>query len=87
MAIVLYTTTELKVFANYASDFDYSLTQNQFNYYRIVNDENYYNNRSILRTEIDSALQIEEIYANDIYSAQNALDRAKYLMDNQDLFF
>jgi hypothetical protein len=83
---VLYSVSTLEGYTMYNETFYYGLTQNQVSTPDIVNDTNYYNNKSILRTEIDSGNQAI-LYGNDITSAQNCYSRATYLVQNQNLFF
>ncbi len=83
---VLYTKTILFDFTMYSETFYYGLTQNQTSYPNIVDDTNYYNNKMKLRCSIDEANN-SVTYGSDIYSSQSALDRAAYLIANQNNFF
>lgn len=83
---VLYSSTQLCVFTLYSETFYYGLTQNQTSVPDIINDTNYYNNKMILRCSIDEANNAT-YYGLDIYSAQSALNRAAYLIANQNDFF
>lgn len=73
-------------FTLYSETFYYGLTQNQASSPNIVNDQTYYSNKMVLRCNIDEATQAT-LYASDIYSAQAALDRAAYMILNQNYFF
>jgi hypothetical protein len=82
---VLYTSTTLQNFTYYSESFDYSLAVSLATNRQLANNQNFMSNRSILRTNLDSAKQsIEE--ALDIFAAQKCLDNAKYLVDNPNLF-
>jgi hypothetical protein len=83
---VLYTSTQTLGFTMYSEMFYYELTQSQTGIPLIIADTNYYQNKMILRCNIDEANQAIT-YAGDLYAAQSALDRAAYLIANQTLFF
>jgi hypothetical protein len=70
---VLYTLGQIFVFTGYAEAFFYSLTQEQQANPNIINDQQYFSNKSKLRTLIDSATQAISV-GQDLYSAQNCLD-------------
>lgn len=82
--------TSLKGFTLFNETFYYSLTQAQASQNQpppmIIQDSNYYNNKSIFRDEIDSGNQAI-IYGEDIVTAQNAYDRATYMRLNEGDFF
>lgn len=82
--------TELCGFTLYTETFYYSLTQAQASQSQpppmIIQDSNYYTNKLILRTEIDSGNQAISL-GSDITSAQNCYDRATYMVQNQNDFF
>jgi hypothetical protein len=82
--------TLLRGFTLYNETFYYSLTQAQALQNQpppmIIQDSNYYSNKMILRTEIDSGNQAIA-YGADIVSAQNCYSRATYMVENQNLFF
>ena len=82
----LYTKQGLYILTMYNEQYYYQLTQDQVATPNIVNDSNYYNNKGILRTEIDSANQAVLI-GGDIYAAQNCLERATFMVNNANLFF
>lgn len=83
---VTYTSTDLAVFTLYSNLFFYELTQHQTGNPNIIRDTTYYGNKMKLRCSIDEAENATQ-YGVDIYSAQAALSRAKYMMDNQDKYF
>lgn len=84
--VVLYTVTTLFDFTMYSETFYYGLTQNQTSTPNIVNDTNYYNNKMILRCNIDEANNAVT-YGSDITSSQAALDRAAYMIANENDYF
>lgn len=84
--VMLYTRTVLYCFSLYAEEFYYSLTQDQTGVPNIISGSTYYTNKMILRVEIDSANQAVSI-GGDIYSSQSALDRANYMVANQNTYF
>lgn len=83
-------TTELCGFTLYNETFYYSLTQAQASQNQpppmIIQDTNYYMNKLILRTEIDSGNNAIE-YGDDITTAQACYDRATFLTNNENLYF
>jgi hypothetical protein len=83
---VLYTVEGLYLFTLYLEEFYYGLTQNQASTPSITRDTTYYSNKMKLRCSIDEA-ENAVTYGEDIYAAQAALNRGKYLIDNQDKFF
>lgn len=83
---VLYTASVIAVFTGYGEQFYYQLTQNQSGNPNILNDNGYFENKSKLRTLLDSATQSISI-GNDIYSAQSSIDLYQILLDNEKLFF
>ncbi len=88
-AVVAFDTT-LEGFTLNNETFYYSLTQAQAMQNQpppmIIQDSNYFTNKSILRTQIDDGNQSIEL-GNDITTAQAAYDRATYMVLNQQLFF
>ena len=84
------TVTNLVGFTMYNESFYYTLTQNQAQQNQpppmIMQDSNYYTNKGILRTEIDSGNNAIELGA-DITSAQSCYDRASYMVANQNTYF
>lgn len=87
---VVATATNRKGFTLYNETFYYSLTQSQAMQSQpppmIIQDSNYFTNKSILRTQIDDGNQAIEI-GSDITTAQAAYDRATYMVLKQDIFF
>lgn len=51
----------------------------------IINDQNFYEDLGKLQTELDNAEEAAD--TGEQASSQNALDRAKYLIDNSNNFF
>lgn len=77
---VLYTTTAL------LDIFYYSLTRRQSSNPVMVNDNNYFTNKSKLRTEIDAATNASTV-GSDQYAAQSCLDRAYNYQVNETTYF
>lgn len=82
----VYEKEGLVAFTSNSENFYYELTSNEASNPNIIRDSGYWDNKSQLRTYIDSAQQAVT-NANDIVSAQAALDQAYYLMVNQSKFF
>ena len=84
------TDTELCGFTLYNETFYYSLTQAQASQNSppptILQDSNYYMNKTILRTNIDAGNQAISL-GDDITSAQSCYDLATYMTNNQADFF
>jgi hypothetical protein len=79
---VLYDEEEDAVgFTSYNEDFDYGLTQMMAGNPLLVNDANFFNNKSQLRTLIDSGNQAI-LRASDLYSAQLCYDAATLIRTN-----
>lgn len=83
---VLYTSSLIYVFVGYAEQFYYSLTQEQQGKPDIINDQTYFENKSKLRTLIDSAQQAISV-GQDIYSAQNCIELYTPMLQNPNLYF
>lgn len=87
---VVATDTILQGFTLYNESFYYTLTQAQAQQNQpppnIIQDSNYYLNKLILRTEIDSGNQALEL-GGDITTAQGAYDRASYMVSKQSDYF
>jgi len=81
-----YTDSKLFDFTTYSENFYYQLTQYQSSIPKLVDDSGYYLNKLKLRVCIDEANQAISL-GGDVKSSQAALDRAKYLIDNQTTFF
>jgi len=73
-------------FTAYNETFYYGLTEQQVASPAIVNSTFWYQNKMILRVELDSAVQAIT-FASDIFSAQQALNRATYLVTNSNYYF
>lgn len=84
--VVVESKTTSFSFTAYSETFYYGLTQDQVSNPSLVSDTNWYENKMILRVEIDSANQAV-VFASDIFSAQAALDRASYIIQNSNFFF
>ena len=87
--VTLYTKTVLAGFTLYNETFYYSLTQGQAavsNPSFILQDTNYFNNKSKLRCLIDSGNQAVTL-GYDITSAQECYDLASAMVTNQNLYF
>jgi hypothetical protein len=80
------TLTSLNGFTLFNESFLYTLTQAQSSDPSILQDTNYYANKSKLRENIDSGNQAITL-ADDIQSAQQCYDLATYLVTNQAEFF
>lgn len=85
---VLYTASNPYAFRGYGQQYYNGLTRAQTSQPGIVNDQNYYTNKGILETELNSAaLAISDM--NDLFAAQNCIDRYTFMIKttNQKLFF
>jgi hypothetical protein len=81
----VYTKSAYYGFTGNTNNFIYGLIQDIAAQPSILNDTEFYTNLSKLQTEVDScALAIS--FA-DLFNAQSALDRAYYIMVNQQFFF
>lgn len=83
---VLYSKEQIYCFTLYSEQFYYYLTQQQAAGNANIQDTTYFTNKIKLRTFIDSANNAVE-FASDIYGAQECLDAAAYMVDNQNDFF
>jgi hypothetical protein len=73
-------------FTWYNENFLYTLTQYQQNNPDVLQDTNYFNNKSKVRVLIDSGDQAI-VWGNDITNAQENYDAASYFRLNENLFF
>jgi len=73
-------------FTAYNETFYYGLTESQVANANLTASSWWYQNKLILKVEIDSAIQAIT-FASDIYSAQAALNRATYISTNSSIFF
>lgn len=83
---VLYSLTQLYCFPQYNKNFFYYLLQQQALTPSIYQDTNYANNLANYWVQIIGAIQAVEIGA-DISASQNNLNKATFMMDNQNDFF
>lgn len=84
--IVLYEKSYLTGFTLYNESFDYQLTQVLSGNPLLINDHNFFANKSQLRVSIDSGNQAIFLAA-DIYAGQQCYDRATNLRLNSPYFF
>lgn len=80
-----YEYTLLYTFTALIESFYYSLTRRQTSNPLLVDDNNYFYNKSKLRTEIDSAVNATTY--SDQYAAQSCLDRAYAFQVNETTYF
>lgn len=83
---VLYTASGLYCFTMYSELFLYGLTQNEASVPNIIQDTNYYDNKQKLRVYVDDANNAVAI-GGDIAAAQSSLNRAAYMIANQNIYF
>ena len=83
---VVYSASELTLLTLYAKQFLYELTQRQAGNPVLVNDGDYFANKSELQTELDSAIQAVEL-ASDQLGAQMCMDRATDIRTNATYLF
>jgi hypothetical protein len=83
---VLYTKSNVFKFTNFNENFDYALTQNLTANPLLINDNDFFANKSELRTCIDSGNQAFDL-VGDLFSAQQCYDRATNLRINSQYFF
>lgn len=79
---ILYTLTQLYCFAEYNKQFFYYLIQQQALTPSIIQDANYFGNIATYWMNIVGGINAVEIGA-DISASQNCLNRATYMMQNQ----
>lgn len=84
--MVLYTAGLIVAFTGYGEQYYYQLTQNQSGKPDLLNDNGYFENKSKLRTLLDSATQAITI-GNDVYSAQTSIDLYQIMLNNPQLYF
>lgn len=82
----VYTASNIAVFTGYAEALYYSLTQEQQAKPSIINDSQYFENKSKFRVLIDSANQAISV-GQDIYSAQNCIELYQPMIDNPKIYF
>jgi hypothetical protein len=83
---VLYTLTQVFCLAEFNKQFFYYLVQQQALTPSILQDGPYFSNMATYWMNITGAIQAIEIGA-DISASQNCLDRATYMMQNQNFNF
>ena len=83
---VIYTVSTLYAFTLNSELFYYNLTQYIASNQIQIRNTPYYDNKMLYRVCIDEANNAVDFGA-DISSAQNALDRAYFLEQNQNIFF
>ncbi len=84
--VVLYDKELLNLFTLYGEQFLYSLTQQQAGNPLLIEDGNFYPNKSQFRTDLDSAVQAVSL-AGDQAAAQNCLDRTTEMRNNAQYLF
>lgn len=82
----LYTKSLIYAFTQYAENFYYQLTQQQQANPIFLNDQNYFQNKSKLRTLIDSALQAINV-GNDIFSANISISLYQIMLNSPSIYF
>ncbi len=83
---ILYSKTAKYGLTAWNEEEDYGLTTLLSSNPLLINDKNFFENKSKLRTYIDSGNQAIEL-AGDLYSAQNCYDEATNLRINAQYFF
>lgn len=83
---IVYFKEQVYSFTLYSEQFYYYLTQQQAAGNANIQDTNYFNNKEKLRIFIDSANNAVQ-FASDIYGAQECLDAAAEMIDNQNYYF
>lgn len=81
-----YTASKIYAFTGYGENFYGYLTQLQSSNPVIIQDQNYYQNKMILRVEMDSAVQAID-YLQDVAAAQSCILRYQQLINNQQYYF
>lgn len=84
--VVLYSRSITFRFTNFNENFDYSLTQNLTGNPLLINDNDFFANKSELRTCIDSGNNAFDL-VGDLFSAQQCYDRATNFRINSQYFF
>lgn len=80
-----YTETLVSTFLNYTNEFIYGKCQDIAAQPNILNDSQFYSSIEKVQAEVDFATNATA-YA-DQYNAQSAIDRATYLIQNENFFF
>ena len=84
--VVLYTSTEVIGFTSYNENFDYGLTQNMVANPINIQDDDFFQTKSELRTFIDSGNQAIE-RASDIVGAQQCYNAATNIRVKSQYYF
>ena len=84
--VVLGTESNVYRFTAFNENFDYALTQNLTANPLLINDNDFFANKSEFRTCIDSGNQAFDL-VGDLFSAQQCYDRATNLRINSQYFF
>lgn len=82
----IYNYSVLYAYTQYAEAYFYQLTQQQQANPAFLNDQQYFQNKSKLRTLIDSAVQAVSI-GKDIFSANISISLYQILLNNPNLYF
>ncbi len=83
---ILYSANAIFAFLGFTNLFLYRLTEAQGGNPAISQDTNYYTNKMKLFTEVQSALNAINT-GNDVFAAQQCIDRAFLMTSNQSLYF
>jgi hypothetical protein len=83
---IIYSKVTIYGFTEYNEMFDYGLTQMLSANPLLINDNDFFPNKSNLRTSIDSGNQAIT-YAQDLYAAQQCYDRATNLRLSSQYYF
>ncbi len=83
---IVETKTILFVFTSYGEEFLYRLTQAQAGNPTLINDGHWFENKSLIRTDLDSAVQAVAL-ASDQAAAQDCLDRTTEMIENAQYLF
>jgi hypothetical protein len=81
----VYTATEVVTFLNYINDFIYGKVQQLAASPSLLSDTNWQNSMKTMYNEKENAEQAT-LY-DDQFAAQMAIDRAYYLINNENMFF
>lgn len=84
--VVLYDSTQYVGLTLYNESFDYGLTQLAAANPLLINDNNFWGNKQLLRTYIDSGNNAIS-FADDLFNAQLCYDKATELRVNSQYFF
>lgn len=82
----LYNASNVYAYTQYAEAYDYSLTQQQQADPSFLNDQQYFQGKSKLRTLIDSANQAINV-GKDVFSANISISLYQVMLNNPALYF